>query len=153
MKLNKNMEAKDAGLEWKRLCDLAKNPTLAVAAIGHDPFVYEGESLLDSGACEHICGLGLLSSCQKAVIFNVPEKMSFATAGGLRSTQTKTRMFIPALGAELEFWILPQNKTMLISVGKLVEDGWAFTFSDSECKLVHQNGTIVECNALSLIHI
>ena len=36
---------------------------------------------------------------------------------------------------------------MLISVGKLVEDGWAFTSSGTECELVHQGGAVVECNA------
>ena len=82
MKLDKSLSAKDASQEWKRLCELGKNPSPAVAALGHDPFVYEGESLLDSGACEHICGIGLLTGSQKAMIFKNDSEMSFATAGG-----------------------------------------------------------------------
>ena len=99
------LSPKEAGLEWKRLCDLCKNPASAAASIGGDPFIYEGEAIVDSGAADHICGLQTLSKAQRPRIFTVKRGVGFFTANGAINCNRKIRLQIPALATEVEFGI------------------------------------------------
>ena len=54
MKVHKHLGGQAAAEKWKELCSKGKVP-LSIAA-GLDPYVYEGEAMIDSGAGDHIIG-------------------------------------------------------------------------------------------------
>ena len=70
-----------------------KQPGSATAA-GTDPFSFEGEAMLDSGAAEHIIGLSTLSKAQGALVLKVPERegRQFSTASGTIEPDRKIRL-------------------------------------------------------------